>query len=68
MGLSSGRKFDVLTVFGEKQGGRKIYIYIYRVTLSHLARDKNATRAMSQLARLREDNARAGRDGPSNVS
>lgn len=66
MGLSSGRKFDVLTVFGEKQGGRKIYIY--RVTLSHLARDKNATRAMSQLARLREDNARAGRDGPSNVS
>lgn len=63
MGLSSSRKFDVLTVSGR---GRKRNIY--RVTLSHMARDKNATLTVFQLARLREENARAKRDGPSNVS
>lgn len=51
MGLSSSRKFDVLTVSGR---GKEVEKNIYRVTLSHMARDKNAMLAVSQLARFCE--------------
>lgn len=51
MGLSSSRKFDVLTV---SRRGKEVEKNIYRVTFSHMARDKNAMLAVSQLARLCE--------------
>lgn len=46
MGLSSRRKFDVLTLTGGE-----VRIYIYRVTRAHMARDKNARRRLHACER-----------------